>query len=183
MEFLLRHGPRTFIGSRLAQPGRHGDGERSEPVRVCTARNALAHLPAPYRETSLVDVGCGRGRLLLVALDAGFTHVLGIESDPGHAQAARGAFKGRAGRRAQAEVVTADAATWRFPDDVGVVTLFNPFGPDTLRDMLGAMQASREREPRSVAIVYINPRDLPVVEEAGYRVEWAEEDAAILLSP
>ncbi len=172
--FLLRHGARTLLAPGRGGSGRHGDGERAEPVRVTTARRALAHVPQPLRGGALVDVGCGRGRLLLVALDQGYSPVIGVEVDPGQARIARQAVRGRAG------VVVADAATWPFPDEVDVVVLANPFGPMTLADVLLRIRESRERRPRPVAIVYINPVHLAVVSGAGYRAVWTSPDVTVL---
>ncbi len=138
------------------------------------ARNAFAHLPHHLRGRPLADIGCGRGRLLLVALDAGFSPVVGVEVDPSQAEAARRAVHGRA------RVDTADASTWALPDDVQVVALFNPFGSATMTDVLGQVRASLARRPRPLAIVYVNPVLVPMVEAAGFDLGWIAEDAAVL---
>jgi predicted RNA methylase len=143
---------------------------------VAIARNAFAHLPARFRDQPLLDVGCGRGRLLVVASDAGFSPLVGVDVDRDHVLAARRATLGRA------DVVVADAATWTIPDHIGVVAMFNPFGAATMADLVANLRSSLERRPRPLAIVYVNPVEVRTLEAGGFTLGWVGEDAAILTS-
>lgn len=173
--FLARHGPSTFV-SRGGRDGRNRDGVAAEPSRVAVAREAFGRLPPQFRGVPLLDAGCGRGRLLLIALDAGFRRVIGVEVDPGLAARAQRTVRGRG------EVVVADVALWDVPDDIAVVAIFNPFGEATLTDLLAHLSRSMQRRPRPVAVVYLNPGHLQVVERAGFRLHWSGPDAAVLVS-
>jgi hypothetical protein len=56
-------------------------------------------------------------------------------------------------------VVRADATTYRVPDDVTVVFLYNPFRGDVLQAALTRVLESFDRAPRRLRVVYANPRD------------------------
>jgi SAM-dependent methyltransferase len=48
----------------------------------------VRHTPAPYGASHLLDVGCGNGEFLRIAIELGFA-AMGIEPDPKAAEAAR----------------------------------------------------------------------------------------------
>jgi predicted RNA methylase len=90
--------------------------------------------PLPF---TFIDLGCGKGRTPLLVAEHGYGQVVGVELDPGPADAARpnisayaAAFPQRAGT---IELVETDAARYDFPAVPTMVFLFNPFGADTLR--------------------------------------------------
>ena len=57
------------------------------------------------------------------------------------------------------ELVTADAAAYRIPDDVTIVYVFNPFTGPVFQAAIDELIASVDRRPRSVRLLYSNPRE------------------------
>jgi SAM-dependent methyltransferase len=114
--------------------------------------------PSPF---TFIDLGCGKGRTLLLAAEHGYGHVVGIELDPGLAGTARRnivAYKDAFPQQAATiELFEADAAQYVFPAVPSVVFLFNPFGVDTLRAVVGRIEQSLTQSPRPLVIVYYNP--------------------------
>ena len=57
------------------------------------------------------------------------------------------------------EIVRADAAKYRVPDDITVVLLYNPFGSEVLKPALTRVLESFDRAPRRMQLAYANPRE------------------------
>jgi predicted RNA methylase len=113
----------------------------------------------PNRNDVLLDMGCGAGRAICIAAQYPFSRVVGIEIDEG--LCALAASNARRLRRCavRPEVVRADVTTYRVPDDVTVVFLYNPFRGAVLHAALTRVLESFDRAPRRLRIVYANPRE------------------------
>ncbi len=135
------------------------------PVRVATARAALAAMPVTdYSQYSFVDVGSGKGRMLFVAAEFPFRRVIGIEFVVAlHDAATRNIHRFRRGRQRSGliESINADATTFDWPAGPLVLFLFNPFGPATFEAVLRSLQASLDRSPRHVVLVLLWPTLAP----------------------
>ena len=107
---------------------------------------AMAHLPIDPREYTFVDLGCGKGRALILAVEAGFRYVDGVELSPYLCSIARRnvgtSFPGLI-----FNISAADAGFYKRPT---VVFLYNPFGPEVLRKVL-------RNFPSGAYVVYVNP--------------------------
>jgi hypothetical protein len=119
----------------------------------------------------LIDIGSGAGRAVLVASRLPFRRVIGLELvEHLHRQAEGNLARFRLQRRAVVELVCRDAAEYQLPDDVSVVFLYNPFGPDggrTFQEVVANILASVDRAPRRLRIIYINPQEHEYLVGAG----------------
>ena len=109
-------------------------------------------------EDVLLDLGCGKGRALLMASRHRFARVVGVELAPALARVCRRNLESfRLPRRCGAvEVVVADAADYAIPDDVTVVYLFNPFRGGLFDSVVRNILASVDRRPRRLRLIYRN---------------------------
>lgn len=116
----------------------------------------LRRLP---QDGTFVDLGSGKGKVLLIAGMLPYPRVVGVEIDKGLSQVAqRNVQRFRRRQRAGAiETVTASAADWRVPDDASVVVMHNPFFGETFRQALRNVFDSYDRNPRELHIVYMFP--------------------------
>jgi SAM-dependent methyltransferase len=107
----------------------------------------------------MLDYGAGLGRTLVVASRLPFRRIVGVEVSPRLAAAAKAnvARSVSAPRRADVEVVVADAVHWDVPDDITVVYLYCPFTGPVFSAAIGRLLASVDRRPRRVRLVYNNP--------------------------
>jgi predicted RNA methylase len=127
-----------------------GTRYQASPAGAC--RSALKLLPINPREFVFVDLGAGKGRVLLVASEFAFTRVIGVEFAEELVEVARQNLT-RLGCRA--EVVHSDATQYHFPAHNLVVYLYNPFRPEILRHVLESLHnLARTHE---VYLVYLNP--------------------------
>jgi hypothetical protein len=107
----------------------------------------------------LVDVGCGRGRVINWWLARGLTNrLVGIELDP--SIAARTARRLR--RFPQVRILAGDAVA-QLPSEATLLYLYNPFGAETL----GRLKARLEElgADHEVRVLYYRPVHLGVFEQ------------------
>jgi SAM-dependent methyltransferase len=151
-----------------------GDGNYYQAIPVSTFRRIVRESAVRPQDAVFVDIGCGRGRALLLASASGFRRVLGIDLDPGLVREAEvniGRWQARGGARRQPpgglQVRLGDAGAVDLPPDDLFLFLFNPFGAATLRLFLAQVEESRQRQPRRITLAYANPVHADVVEEGG----------------
>jgi len=130
-------------------------GVRYQASKAGALRRLLRELALP-RNVTFVDLGCGKGRVLLVAAPR-FAQVLGVEFSPELCQIARANLAAcRLSDRAQ--VIEADAARFTFGPKVGVIYLYNPFAPVVMTQVLANLRRSLEQHPRRLVLIYNTPR-------------------------
>jgi SAM-dependent methyltransferase len=134
-------------------------GIRYEPTRAAPFRRVLAAARIPARGT-FVDLGCGKGRVLMLAALHGFERVTGVDYSPALCEAARrnlDALRTARGLRFDAAIHLLDAADYAFQPDDAVVFLYNPFDDVVLGRVLDALRTSLAAHPRPLWLVYHNP--------------------------
>lgn len=104
----------------------------------------------------VVDLGCGKGRVVCIAALYPILQAVGVEIDPLLYTECR-MNAGRM-RRRQAPIRCECMSATDFDYDAAtVLTLFHPFGAATLQAVLGRVEDSLRRRPRELRLVYINP--------------------------
>jgi SAM-dependent methyltransferase len=151
-----------ILDPAVVASARHRDSVAYSPTPVHQFRKILRSLPVPAPAAfTFVDLGCGKGRTLLLAADHGFGRVVGVEFDPELAATARRNAAGcdlvTRSTSGAVEVVCGDAARYEFPLEPIVVFLFNPFGEDTLRAVVDQIEQSLALWPRPFVFAYFNP--------------------------
>jgi SAM-dependent methyltransferase len=128
-------------------------------VAPSIARRLIGTIPDPEHYT-FIDIGCGKGRALVVASERRFARLLGIELVADLADAARrnaAVIAARHKERPPIEVVRADAATFEYPPQPLVIFLYQPFEMPVMRKVVAQLQASLAAAPRPVIVLYVNP--------------------------
>jgi SAM-dependent methyltransferase len=115
-------------------------GSRSPSREVRDAVGFLGEDPGSF---DFVDLGCGKGRVLLVAANLGFKQVIGVEFARELAEIANQNFTKM--KVTNAAVVHADAAEYQFPDSDLVVYLYNPFLPQVMKKVVANLKRSRAK--------------------------------------
>jgi CelD/BcsL family acetyltransferase involved in cellulose biosynthesis/SAM-dependent methyltransferase len=109
---------------------------------------------------TFVDLGSGKGRVLMLAARRAFQRVIGVEiSQRLHAAAGANvaAFRRRTPRAAPIECLCADASGYELPEGDLLVFLYNPFDAALLVKARDRMLAACARSSRRLCVVYINP--------------------------
>jgi len=118
----------------------------------------LDHIGIDPRERTFVDLGCGKGRVLLVAAQRPFKRVIGVDlSAELVAIARRNAerFRHRSRRCQDIQVHNADATSFDFPESDLLIHLYHPFEPEITARVLQHLQAAVAAQPRRVTIAYL----------------------------
>lgn len=160
------------------QPEQLGIGD--EALR----KQAILYLPSParvtrwmldevgiaHRDFTFVDLGCGKGRVLLVGSEYPFRRIVGVEISSELAAIARGnvaRYQPRTRRCRDVEVVNGDATQLDFPEGNLLIHLYHPFEPAVTDAVLAQLDRSLERAPRKVVIAYLTYASaLPAIEAA-----------------
>jgi len=119
-------------------------------------RSALRALDVRHQDYTFVDVGCGKGRVLLVALEFPFRKVIGLEFAPSLAETARQNLLRYRGRRRcnDVEVITGDATEYEFGSEAQVLYFYSPFSPRVLNGVVRRVEESFQRSPREMLVVF-----------------------------
>lgn len=162
--FDLRYGVDTgglIWGERL------GSGESGEywatgyyGISPSVFWQAMDRLELRWAEYTFVDVGCGKGRALMLALRYPFERVLGVELSPELAGVANENLDRLAAEwklDVPAEAVAGDARHFELPSGPLVLYLYHPFAAPVMREFLAHLGACLDREPREVYLIYTNP--------------------------
>ncbi|HEX2745451.1 MAG TPA: hypothetical protein VHN16_13750 [Streptosporangiaceae bacterium] len=121
-------------------------------------RRALKDL-TPGPTDVFVDLGSGKGKVLLIAGRFPYRRAIGVEIDEGLSRYSQRNVQ-RAGSRLRAqlvEIVNASVLDWAIPDEVSVIFMFNPFIGRTFHSVIGHIFESYDRRPRDLHIVYQYP--------------------------
>jgi SAM-dependent methyltransferase len=112
------------------------------------------------REFTFIDIGSGKGRVLLMAADYPFRRILGVELLPELHRVAQeniSKYKSDSQQCFVVEAKNADAVDFEFPLEPTVLYLFNPLPESGLATMIGNLERSLQEHPRQVFVLYHNP--------------------------
>lgn len=104
----------------------------------------------------VVDLGAGKGRVVCAAASYPVKRVVGVEIDAQLATAGKQNAVAMRGRRAPIEFRTGSATDFNY-DEATVITMFHPFGSETMHRVLMLLETSLARRPRPLRIAYCNP--------------------------
>lgn len=144
------------------------------PYAGCVAsalRRALRTLP-PVNGWSFLDLGCGKGRALIVASEAPFRQVIGVELVPGLVRVARRNAARILRAHPERPTITVrqgDASRPTWPEGGVVVFLYHPFDADLVERLKAHMLAHARAE---TFVVYENPVHGRVFDEDGLFHRW-----------
>jgi hypothetical protein len=151
-----------------------------EPSAMPKLRRALRvvvrELGARLPDYAFVDVGSGKGLVVMLASRHPFKEIVGVEMAPElHAVAGANLARFGAGRRAvPVRLVQGDALRLELPSGPLVVYLYNPFDATVLAPFLERLVGAAAA--RDVVIVYVNPQHAQLLDDAA-RFEPLFQDA------
>ena len=125
-------------------------------------------------EGHFLDLGCGKGRTLVVAAYYGFKKVTGVDFSKSFCDEARLLAESVKDGYPNCEfrVQHQDAFYYEIPDDVNVIYLFNPFDEVIMSGVVSNILKSLRANPRTMYIMYINPQHEKLFTEEGFKREF-----------
>jgi SAM-dependent methyltransferase len=150
--------------------GTHGsEGHDFESVPVQTIKRALNLLPKDVSEFTFLDIGCGKGRPLLLAQSRNFRRIIGIEHSPMLSEIARRNIETWRGPRLchEVQVVCTDALTFELPREPCVLYFACPFADHAMVPLMMAnVSASLRKWPRPILVIYVDSIEQQPPDEA-----------------
>jgi SAM-dependent methyltransferase len=130
----------------------HSNGyQASHSNRVA---DRLASLPIRREQYDFVDVGCGKGRALIVAAEIGFRNVIGVEISPALCEKAR---KNLSICGIQGQVANCDAASFEIPFARCALFLYSPFNRWVMQQFKRNVERRLRHSNEDIWVVYFSP--------------------------
>ena len=129
-------------------------------ARVDAFTRLLASLDIQHELYSFIDLGCGKGRALLLASRFPFKGIIGVELSHELQQTCQlniSRFRSDWQQCTNIVSLCQNATEFTFPAENSVLYLFNPFGAETLCPVVANLEASLRRVPRRIYVVYVKP--------------------------
>jgi SAM-dependent methyltransferase len=131
-----------------------------QPTEPALFKEMMASLKIDFQEFTFVDIGSGKGRVLLMAADYPFRRILGIELLPALHRVAQenlSAYKSDSQQCFALETVCGDAREFIFPAEPVLLYLFNPLPELALIEVMANLDRSLRQFPRVAYLLYHNP--------------------------
>jgi len=142
-------------------------------------RETLPSSASRVEAYNFVDVGAGKGRVLLLAAELPFRKVIGVELSDKLARTARKniALWERLGRpRTKIRLLHEDATQFRWPRTPLLVYLNNPFDCSLVENLASKLEAAALSGPGLIDILYVNPACVDALTRGGhFKLLWSAQ--------
>lgn len=130
----------------------------------------------------LLDIGCGKGRVLCVAANMGITKVSGIDFSKEFCADANENLLTTQHRLkdTQFKIYNNDAFYFEITHDVDCIFMFNPFDEIIMSGVAENIETSLGKHPRKMTIIYFNPMQKHLFLDLGYKVIYQQKKLTYL---
>lgn len=131
-----------------------------QPTEPSLFHEMLSTLGIDFGEFTFIDLGSGKGRVLLMAGDYAFRRIVGIELLPELHRVAQenlSQYKSNSQQCFALETICSDAREFAFPAEPTVLYLFNPLPEEGLVQVIVNLDRSLREAPRPLYVLYHNP--------------------------
>ena len=121
-----------------------------------TFQKIMSYIPVRHQDFIFVDIGCGKGRTLLLASDYNFKKIIGIEFMDELCRIAKkniAIYKNKRQKCHDIEIACMDAADYPIPDGNIIFYLYNNFSEKIAATVISGIKASLEKHPRKIYII------------------------------
>lgn len=155
----------------------HGnDNEPTPYLLIINLINAALNMSKENPATStLVDYGCGYGRVLIVALNYGFGKVIGVDFSEEFCKGAEQNLKNLKLQSGTPEgkycINCGDAVFYKIPGDANFFFFASPFDDVIMEAVANNILESYRINPRKIWILYCDSRHGHVFEKCGFKTQ------------
>jgi 16S rRNA G966 N2-methylase RsmD len=137
----------------------NNDAHENQASSFYILKKGLAALPLATSEISLLDIGCGSGRVMNYCMLRKVKAVAGIDLDDDALQIAAANCKllFNKGFQSTYAVEKADATVYSIPASVNTVYMFNPFGRQTMQATVVNITGHSKKTNAPVYVIYCMP--------------------------
>lgn len=125
-----------------------------------------------HTEYSFLDLGCGLGRVVLLAAAMPFKRVIGIDFSPSLVAQAKENVPRYTGpvESGDIELLCMDAIDFEFPSENLLIYMFSPFSPPVFDTVMENLMASARKHRQTVKIIYYSPDYEDIVQKLGFEL-------------
>ncbi|MDZ4678318.1 MAG: class I SAM-dependent methyltransferase [Oligoflexia bacterium] len=119
----------------------------------------LLRLINPGPHDVLLDLGCGKGRILLMASRFSFKRIIGVDYNSELCLIAEKNVKSYSKRSTckNISVITEDMMKYLIPDDATIMYIYNPLEQNQLKGVMQKIMTSIQKSPRPFKIIFGAP--------------------------
>jgi 16S rRNA G966 N2-methylase RsmD len=128
-----------------------------DPCAWPTLQRALRLVSLRPEGFTFVDIGSGKGKVLLSALGMPFKHIVGVEYSSYLSRIAeQNVASARLLKRrcSSVEIICSDAVLYPIPEEPTIFFFANPFGYDIMERVLSNITTSYWKVPRSMFLIF-----------------------------
>jgi SAM-dependent methyltransferase len=177
----IKYGSNTFAPVELKKLT-IVDGDVKKASRYeAVSFHMLEHLFTAFRKfsgnTSIVDLGCGKGRVMMVAAHFGFTHMTGIDFAKEVCEEAKAnmAEKEKQFPDISWRVINGNVENYEITPDDSVFFMFNPFDYSVLKNFLRKLDISCDEFPRRIYFLYASPQHDRLLLNNGFAIVYQKQ--------
>ena len=126
-------------------------GSKYQPVGYARLKKVLKLARRLNPNSTFLDIGCGLGRPILLALELGFPNVIGVDISSKLIEICRNNVSKKAGN---SKLICCDVEDYRFPIGSLTIFLFNPFDRKRIENLVSKL----EKTNSNCLIIYFNPK-------------------------
>ena len=148
-----------------------------EAVSYYMLEKLLFTLQKMSDESAIVDLGCGKGRVMVVAAHLGFKKITGIDfakelcvEAVRNMEAVQQSVPG-----IEWQVIYANVLDYAIQPDDSVFFMFNPFVEETLNLFLDGLENSCNLVPRKTWFLYASPLHALALQNRGYEIIYLQK--------
>jgi SAM-dependent methyltransferase len=130
-------------------------------------QQALAGTPYGIEDYTFLDIGCGKGRVLMLASDAPFRRIVGVELSPALtaiAESNMAKWNTAPHLCSDIDILNVDALETPIPDSPVVLYIYNSFNLYVMLPLLERLQALARTRSSPIDLIYAKPQQAPLVD-------------------
>jgi SAM-dependent methyltransferase len=140
------------------------------PVNYYVIERLMREIVKYESNKTFLDVGCGKGRAMIVAAAYGFEQITGIDFSKEFCEDTEATIQlySQKNSTAHFKVINTDAYYFEIPKDITTIFFFNPFDGFIMNEVVSNIIKSRNRCFRTIRVMYANPQHKSIFLENGF---------------
>lgn len=177
----LKYGSNTLIpielGNLTITNGDIKKSSRYEAVSFYMLEQLLRAFRKMSSTRSIIDLGCGKGRMMMVAAHFGFDQITGIDFAKELCEEAIKNMESKAKQfpALQWRVINENVEHYNIQRDDCVFFMFNPFASSVLKSFLKKLDVSCTQFPRTTWFIYASPQHQKLLLDDGYAIIYQKQ--------
>ncbi|MBL4657147.1 MAG: class I SAM-dependent methyltransferase [Flavobacteriales bacterium] len=168
MKYGIKTLGRTQLEGLTTKGSNVSSGHAYQGFSYLYFKEIMKHLPVKVEESTFIDFGCGKGRILIMASEHGFNEIIGVEFIVEFYEACMDNLNRSGIKLDKIEVLCDDAVNTSIPKQANVMCFFNPFEEEVMDQVLENIDASIRDFTREVYLLNLSPTFTDCFEKRGY---------------